>query len=73
MKVYFERVGHSNANFSRECNGELTYEWLYEQIKPYCAPRKISFHYNEKTGYGLIFAGYKSNGYQTIGGFKIEK
>lgn len=68
MKVYFERVGHSNANFSRECNGELTYEWLYKQVKPYCMSRNISFHYNEETNEGLIFGGY-----QTIGGFKIEK
>ena len=68
MKVYFERVGHSNANFSRECGGELTYEWLYEQVKPYCMSRNIEFNYDEETGLGLIFGGF-----YTIGGFKIEK
>ena len=68
MKVYFERVGHSNANFSRECNGELTYEWLYKQVKPYCMSRNLAFSYNEETNKGLIFGGY-----QTIGWFKIEK
>lgn len=68
MKVYFERVGHSNANYSRECIGELTYEWLYEQVKPYCMSRNLSFSYCELTNEGLIFGRY-----QTIGGFKIEK
>lgn len=68
MKVYFERVGHSNANFSRECNGELTYEWLYEQVKPYCMSRNVEFNYSELTNEGLIFGGF-----HTIGGFKIEK
>ena len=68
MKVYFERVGHSNANYSRECNGELTYEWLYEQVKPYCMSRNLSIRYSELTNEGLTFGGY-----QTIGAFKIDK
>lgn len=68
MKVFFERVGHSNANFTRECKGELSYDWLYKQIKPYCMSRNIEFSYNEETGAGLIFGGL-----QTIGGFRIEK
>ena len=68
MIVYFERVGYSNANFSRECKGELTYEWLYKNVKPYCMSRNFSFNYNEIMNEGLIFGGY-----QTIGGFKIEK
>lgn len=68
MKVYFERVGYSNANFSRERKGELTYEWLYKQVKPYCMSRNIDFNYNEETNEGTIFGGLR-----TIGGFRIEK
>lgn len=68
MKVLFERVGHSNVSFVRECKGELTYDWLYEQIKPYCMSKCIEFNYNEETNEGLIFGGL-----QTIGGFRIEK
>lgn len=68
MTVYFEKVGHSNACFCRECKGKLTYEWLYKQIKPYCMSRNIEFQYDEETGLGLIFGGL-----HTIGGFKIER
>lgn len=67
MKIYFERVGYSNVNFVKECKGELTYEWLYRQIKPYCMSRDIEFSYDEETNEGLIFGSF-----QTIGGFKIE-
>lgn len=68
MRVYFENVGYLNANFSRECKGALTYEWLYKQIKPYCKSRDINFRYDEETNLGLIFGGLR-----TIGGFKILK
>ena len=67
MTVYFENVGHSNANFTRECKKELTYEWLYRQVKPYCMSRNLDFSYDEETGEGLIFGGF-----QTIGRFRIE-
>lgn len=50
MKVHFEKVGYANKNFSRECRGELTYDWLYEQVKPHCMSRNISFSYNKETG-----------------------
>lgn len=68
MKVYFERVGHSNINFLRECKDELTYEWLYKQVKPYCKSRNLDFRYDEETGLGIIIGGL-----HVIGGFKIEK
>lgn len=68
MKVYFEKVGYSNAYFEAECKGELTYEWLYKKVKPYCMSRILDFSYNEETNEGIIFGGLR-----TIGGFKIEK
>lgn len=64
--VYFERVGNSNANFVREYEKELTYEWLYRQVKPYCMLQNLDFSYNEETYEGLIFGGF-----HTIGGFRI--
>lgn len=67
MKVYFERLGHLNVSFVKECKGDLTYEWLYKQVKPYCMSRDMEFRYNEETGEGIIIGGF-----QTIGGFKIE-
>lgn len=68
MKVYFKRVGYSNACFSAECKGELNYDWLYKQVKPYCKSRNIEFNYDDKTGLGLIFGGF-----HTIGSFRIQK
>ena len=44
------------------------YDWLYKQVKPYCMSRIIEFDYDEQTGLGLIFGGFR-----TIGGFKIQK
>lgn len=67
MKVFFEGVGYSNASFSRECGGELTYNWLYKQIKPYCMSCCIEFSYDEETGEGLIFGGLR-----TIGTFRTR-
>ena len=68
MIIHFTRVGFNNINFTRECKGELNYEWLYKQIKPYCKSRNIEFSYDEETNIGLIFGGL-----HTIGGFKILK
>ena len=69
MKVYFEKVGDSNANFVRECKGDLTYEWLCRQIKAHYMSRNIiTLSYDEETNVGIIFGGF-----QTIGGFGIEK
>ena len=68
MKIYFENVGHSNQYFRAECKGELTYEWLYRQVKPYCKSRNLNFRYDEETGLGIIIGGLR-----IIGGFRIEK
>ena len=66
--VNFINVGHSNQSFCRLCKGELTYEWLYKQIKPYVMSRNIEFSYNEETNKGYIFGGF-----QTIGEFEVER
>ena len=69
MKVFFENVGHSSANWQAELNGELTYEWLYKQVRGKCMSRDIDFMLekaNDKKG--IIVAGFR-----TIGTFRIEE
>lgn len=68
MKVHFSNVGYGNRSWTAECKGELTYEWLYNQIKPFVKSRDIEFRYDEYTGLGLIFGGL-----HTIGGFQIRR
>ena len=68
MKVYFEKIGYSNAKFESECNGELTYGWLYKQIKPYCMSHNLVFSYNEDTKRGTIFGGLRP-----IGKFEVKE
>ena len=68
MKVHFKKVGYSNVSFTRERKGELTYEWLCKQIKPYVMSRNIDFSYDDQTKSGVIFGGF-----QTIGEFEVEK
>ena len=66
--VNFINVGHSNRSFSRLCENELSFEWLYKQVKPYIMSRNVSFSYNEETKHGNIFGGF-----QTIGEFEVER
>lgn len=68
MKVLFRNVGYLAANFERECNGELTYKWLYKQVKSYCMSRNLDFSYDEDTRQGIIFGGMR-----VIGKFEVEK
>ena len=68
MKVYFENVGRNKATWQAEVKGELTYEWLYNQVKPYLASRGIDFFLDE-VGKGEILVG----GIRTVGTFRIEE
>lgn len=68
MKVYFENVGHSNASWQAEVKGELTYDWLYKQVKPHLLSRGIDF-YLDGEGKGKIVVGYV----RTVGTFRIEE
>lgn len=43
MKVHFINVGYANRSWTAECKSELSYEWLYNQIKPYVMSRDIEF------------------------------
>lgn len=68
MKVHFSNVGYGNRSWTAECKSGLSYEWLYNQIKPYVMSHDIEFRYDEQTGLGLIFGGFR-----TIGGFEVKK
>lgn len=68
MKVIFENVGFGNASWQAELNGELTYEWLYKQVREKCMSRDIEFMLEkEDNKKGIIVAGFR-----TIGTFRIE-
>jgi hypothetical protein len=62
VKVLFFEVGRSKANFEAEYKGELIYEWLYEQVKPYLMSDTIDF-----TEDGKIVVG----GFRVVGRFQI--
>ena len=48
MKVKFINIGARNANFIKEYDGELNYEWLLKQVRPYLLSPNIGFNYNKK-------------------------
>ena len=43
MKVKFINIGNRKANFEKECKGELNYEWLLKQVRPYLLSPLIDF------------------------------
>lgn len=67
MQLKFINIGNTNANFTRECRGQLTYEWLLKQVKPYLYSHNIDFAENQK-GTITVFAGM-----QTVGEIQIIK
>ena len=65
MKVKFINIGAHNANFIKEYNKELTYDWLLKQVRPYLLSPNIDFGENHK-GTITVFAGM-----QTVGEIEI--
>ena len=63
----FRNVGYLNATFERKCKGELTYNWLCKQVKPYCMSRNLDFAYNKDTKQGTVFGGFR-----VIGEFEVK-
>ncbi|MGE5631350.1 MAG: hypothetical protein ACM3TR_09675 [Caulobacteraceae bacterium] len=57
MKVKFIEVGRSKKTWETECEGELTYEWLYSQAKKALFSSNIDF-----TDDGKIYAGFHNVG-----------
>ena len=54
MKVKFINIGNRNVNFEKECKGELNYEWLLKQVRPYLLSPSIDFDYNKKRNNNCI-------------------
>lgn len=67
MKVKFINIGNRNANFTKECKGDLNYEWLLKQVRPYLLSPNIDFAENRK-GTITVFAGM-----QTVGEIEVEE
>lgn len=65
LKVKFINIGARNINFTKECNKELTYDWLIKQVRPYLLSSNIDFGENQK-GNITVFAGM-----QTVGEIEI--
>lgn len=65
MKVKFINIGSRNANFTKECKNELTYEWLLKQVRPYLYSRNIDFEE------GIDVKIYVFAGMQTVGEIEI--
>ncbi len=65
MEVKFINIGRNNANFTKECNEELTYDWLLKQVKLYLLSHNIDIEENRK-GTLTVFAGM-----QTVGEIEI--
>ena len=54
MKVKFINIGNRNVNFTKECKGDLNYEWLLKQVRPYLLSSTIDFEYNRKRNNNCI-------------------
>lgn len=54
MKVKFINIGARKANFIKEYDGELNYEWLLKQVRPYLLSPNVDFDYNKKRNNNCI-------------------
>lgn len=71
MKVKFINIGNRNVNFEKECKGELNYEWLLKQVRPYLLSPSIDFDYNKKRNNNCICRNANSRRNRS-GGIKNE-
>jgi hypothetical protein len=62
MKIKFTDVGRNKQTWEAVCKGQLTYDWMYEQVKPYILSSNIQFAEN-----GAIVVG----DVHTMGQFQI--
>lgn len=61
MKVKFKEIGRNKDNWESECE-ELTYEWLYSQVKRYLMSDNIDFSED-----GTVLVG----GFRPVGKFEV--
>ena len=67
MVLFFKDIGRNKVCFKKQAPTEITYDWLYEQVKPYLLSNNLDFLENNK-GTVTVFAGM-----QTVGEIIIEE
>ncbi len=65
-KVKFINIGHSNACFEVELKGELTEQFIIENVIPHCGSRNLSAGVNEEHTKGVVYGGF-----HVIGEFEV--
>ena len=67
MVLFFKDIGRNKVCFKKQAPTKITYDWLYEQVKPYLLSNNLDFLENNK-GTVTVFAGM-----QTVGEIIIEE
>jgi len=65
MKIKFSEIGRNKNTWETECNGELCYEWLYDQVKKYGYVMSDNLNFLKTKNGGIVLAGM-----HTIGKFE---
>jgi hypothetical protein len=67
MILFFKDIGRNKACFKKQAPAEITYDWLYEQVKPYLLSNNLDF-LETFNGTITVLAGM-----QTVGEIIIEE
>lgn len=68
VTVIFKNIGHSNANFDRQVAGDVTKDFILEQVKPHCGSRNLEALLHEDGKSGVVLGGIRK-----IGEFELIK
>ncbi len=66
--IKFKNIGHSNANFECKVTGDVTEDFILEQVKPHCGSRNLEALLNKDRKSGIILGGFHQ-----IGEFEFSK
>lgn len=64
MEVKFINVGRSKTSWTAKINNisELTYDWLYKQVKKHLMSTSIDFQFDDISNTGCVYAGVRNVG-----------
>lgn len=62
VTIKFKNIGHSNANFERQVNGDITEDYILEQVKPHCGSRNLEALLHKDRKSGIILGGFHQIG-----------
>jgi len=62
ITVKFKNIGHSSANFEREVTGDVTEDFILEQVKPHCGSRNLEALLHKDKKSGIILGGFRKIG-----------